>query len=1090
VARRVPSKHREPQLLDFYRLVPKGFEDNLLYRVKLRKQCESDPLFRHAITEACRHDILFFFNAFCLAEGTLVVTDRGPVPIEWVTSLHHVWDGSGWVKPKAVVPMGLKKTIWAYGVRLTPDHKVATKQGWSEAGNRYEREPAELPPFYPEPWRQVRGPAMKTVEDDVMPVYDIVGCGPNESFTVIGNDKKPLLVHNCWLHEPRPMLDSTGRPLPEVIPFITWPHQDVVIRQIREHLGYEDIGCLSGDTGVVSSRGVVRIKDIRNDDLIWDGDNFVRHGGVVSQGVKSVIRAYGLTLTPDHLVLTKDGWRHADQRIGRAAVRMPGGYGWDSQGHEVQVRLRGREGVPASGRDEGGSLWREPKLRSLLCAQNEVNTFARNGWKARKGQPIQRLGGYGWKVYQAVASRLRLLRWAWDNGVREVAQLYRLLGGHEGLLFSGPNLGSHGQQPWLLQRELQVGYEEGPGKQQEKQSLGGHGPRHHDRISSGGVGWDQRVFDEREVGGRLAEREVAYEEVFDILDCGPNNRFVVIGDEPTIVHNCEKSRGEGMTWIALMTALHDWIFSIPGTRMVTIGIASRTLEMADSPSDISSLMAKLDWELDRLPSWMVGARDVDYKRMYKDRTLRNLKNNCVITAYAGTGECGSGGRYTWWFLDELSKFNPGDDRRALTSTQATTKSRLIVGTPYGSEGAYYDIMHEPSSMIKLTLKWEDNPTRNKGLYRMIGGIPVAMNPASNPLPWSYSPPSPDVQAMFARLRAKGFRLERGLRSPWYDHECDRPDANAFNIAQELDRDYGGSMYKIFTEDFHQEARASVRPPFCRVSVLYDSELQPHVSRDPIGDLLLWVTLDLNERPPKHEYVLGVDISTGLGGTYTSNSVIEIIDATTMEQAGELAVNTIPPDKLADLSVAICNWLGGAYLAWERNGPGSAYTARIKEINYPNVYLRTKLFDKRRRKKLKEPGWWSDTKTKEVMFSEFRRIVAAKELTLRSEDLIKESHQYIRVGAKIEHIANVRGDKEGPDRGEGHGDRIIAMGIAIQALRDRPTAISRAASKSKVIPGSIEERDLAFAASQRSFDDWDDRSNWDLMSGNKMGTSGW
>lgn len=550
----------------------------------------------------------------------------------------------------------------------------------------------------------------------------------------------------------------------------------------------------------------------------------------------------------------------------------------------------------------------------------------------------------------------------------------------------------------------------------------------------------------------------------------------------------EKARGEGMSWIALMMALHDWTFAIPGTRMISIGIVSRTMEMADTPGDMNSLMPKLDWELERLPKWMVGVKDVDYKRLAKDHTLRNLRNNSLISAYASTGEVGSGGRYTWWLIDELSKFPPGNDADALTSTQASTKSRLIIGTPYGSEGAYYDVMHQPSSMIKLTLKWEDNPTRNRGLYRMVHEAPVAIDPINNPLPPCYTPPDFDTMNMLLRLRRNGFKLEKGLRSPWYDTECDRPNANPFNIAQELDRDYGGSMYKIFTDDFFTSANETVRPPFCRVNLTYDEELRPTVTRAGDGELLLWMTLDAFNEPPRHPYVLGVDICTGIGGAYTSNSVIQIIDAITKEQVGEYAANTIAPDDLADLSVAICNWLGNAYLAWERNGPGNAYTARIKEIGYPNVYLRTKLFDKRRRKKAKEPGWWTDTKSKEILFSELKRIVAIRELKVHGEQVVQECQQYIRIGRSIEHVANARGDKDSPDRGESHGDRVIALGIAVQALRDRPVQASAPGRPLHVEPGSIEERDRFHYEAERAkkYDDWDDRSNWDLMSGNAPG----
>ena len=45
----------------------------------------------------------------------------------------------------------------------------------------------------------------------------------------------------CFLFEPRPRV-ANGVKLPSIIPFITWPHQDPVIRTIKEHLGFEDIG--------------------------------------------------------------------------------------------------------------------------------------------------------------------------------------------------------------------------------------------------------------------------------------------------------------------------------------------------------------------------------------------------------------------------------------------------------------------------------------------------------------------------------------------------------------------------------------------------------------------------------------------------------------------------------------------------------------------------------------------------------------------------------------------------------------------------------------------------------------------------------
>ena len=411
----------------------------------------------------------------------------------------------------------------------------------------------------------------------------------------------------CYLHEPRPMKDAEGRTLPEIIPFIPWAHQVPIIRTIRENIGFEDIGCLGGDVGVVSHRGVVRIKDIRKDDLIWDGDNFVSHGGVISRGIKQVIRAYGLTMTPDHLVLTTKGWQRADQGISRATVRMPDSYRWNSSEDEVQVRLRGRKDLPTSRCLEGNSERRESELLSFLSTRNKIDSFARDVKKDWKNKAIQCLGGYGWKVYQGIASCLRLLRWPWHNSMRGMAQIQQLLEGHEGFLLAGFDSGQARQQRSLLSEKLLVGQQEGTSEQHAKQSLGRHYSRRDDCISGRRYSRNNLVVHERKSRHRMDEGEIVAEEVYDILDCGPLNRFVVIGDQPTVVHNCEKARGEGMSWIAVYIALHDWVFAIPGTRMVSIGVVSRNLEMADSPDDPASLGWKFDWALKRLPKWMVGA---------------------------------------------------------------------------------------------------------------------------------------------------------------------------------------------------------------------------------------------------------------------------------------------------------------------------------------------------------------------------------------------------------------------------------------------------------------------------------------------------
>lgn len=65
----------------------------------------------------------------CLAEGTLVLTDRGEVPIEQVTASDKVWDGLEWVSTLGPVFKGVKDVIEYDGLVATPDHEVWVEDG-------------------------------------------------------------------------------------------------------------------------------------------------------------------------------------------------------------------------------------------------------------------------------------------------------------------------------------------------------------------------------------------------------------------------------------------------------------------------------------------------------------------------------------------------------------------------------------------------------------------------------------------------------------------------------------------------------------------------------------------------------------------------------------------------------------------------------------------------------------------------------------------------------------------------------------------------------------------------------------------------
>lgn len=69
------------------------------------------------------------------------------------------------------------------------------------------------------------------------------------------------------------------------------------------------LGCFGADTKVLTDRGWKRIVEVQATDLLWDGEEWVTHQGVVPKGLKEVITAYGVDATPEHEILTGHGWR-------------------------------------------------------------------------------------------------------------------------------------------------------------------------------------------------------------------------------------------------------------------------------------------------------------------------------------------------------------------------------------------------------------------------------------------------------------------------------------------------------------------------------------------------------------------------------------------------------------------------------------------------------------------------------------------------------------------------------------------------------------------------------------------------------------
>ena len=69
----------------------------------------------------------------CFAPNTLVLTDEGLLPIQYVKPCNKVWDGIEWVSTGGAICQGVKDVIHLAGIGVTPDHQILTQASWVSA---------------------------------------------------------------------------------------------------------------------------------------------------------------------------------------------------------------------------------------------------------------------------------------------------------------------------------------------------------------------------------------------------------------------------------------------------------------------------------------------------------------------------------------------------------------------------------------------------------------------------------------------------------------------------------------------------------------------------------------------------------------------------------------------------------------------------------------------------------------------------------------------------------------------------------------------------------------------------------------------
>lgn len=286
--------------------------------------------------------------------------------------------------------------------------------------------------------------------------------------------------------------------------------------------------CIAAGTDVLTDSGWKPIETVTMDDRVYDGVEFVTHGGILYNGDKPTIKVDGVRMTPDHEVFTDAGWQEASQlqRPDRPNLRYVDrdpafAQQWQEMVLGVSMPLRQRSDKSGWRRNKRGQAGWHPKLR----VQDVGASVRAQDPRYEQASCLRRLALHEGSLSFTFASGVAQLRGAGHHSMQALAGFFReLLGGHEIDVPAWANAGSGGQQRKLHSSELPVGQLPGAGCEPTKQ----YACRHAQGARGNG---NQHVNSSLSLETRA---------VYDITNAGPRQRFVVRGNEgPFIVHNCE-----------------------------------------------------------------------------------------------------------------------------------------------------------------------------------------------------------------------------------------------------------------------------------------------------------------------------------------------------------------------------------------------------------------------------------------------------------------------------------------------------------------------------------------------------------------------
>ena len=306
--------------------------------------------------------------------------------------------------------------------------------------------------------------------------------------------------------------------------------------------------CLHPSTKLLTEfRGWVSLINVTKADRVFDGIEFVSHGGCVYSGHKEVTSLFGLTLTLNHKMLIDNVWTEAGHVRNCRDSKRKALYKYQGDDKYLSQMLKVRSGIQSSKAEckQTQSQWLN--VLSSLCTRlvpphDKLPDMADMARTEGPGQGYRRQG----------------LRGARDKCVSRVGRLQSFLRGHAPGIQRPVNYRTGGRESGILEGELCLDYSVRSTGQQADHSTadvsGGvypfSGIMQENKPESRGVIPPVKSRDDCRPGGPRRfevniQKEPKKADVYDLINCGPRCRFLIRNDkgEVFISHN---SMGHGL----------------------------------------------------------------------------------------------------------------------------------------------------------------------------------------------------------------------------------------------------------------------------------------------------------------------------------------------------------------------------------------------------------------------------------------------------------------------------------------------------------------------------------------------------------------